>query len=288
MQAPSPSAVVADPTPPPIDNEASTDVWAEQRARRQTALVWVLRLASFAVILLAWQLSADHRIVDPLYSGKPTAIAADLYHGLGDQYLSLARATLYEALVGFVLGVVVGLAIGIVLGRSSFLRRVFDPLVVALNSAPRIALAPLFVVWFGLGPNSRIAISFSLVVFIVLVNTIAGIQAAQREHLLLARVLCFGRWSTFRTFVLPAALPAIFAGLKLGIVYSFLAVVVGEMLIGTGGLGGQMAQQMNLFNTNEFFAMLILLIAITIAISALLSAIETRVLRWRQAELQGL
>lgn len=254
------------------------------RSRERTLVVWLLRLGVLVVWLGAWQLSVTYKLVDPLFAGEPSRIAVELWKGAfgaGHPYLSLAETTLFEMVGGFASGMAVGVALAFLLAQSEIARRVADPFIVAFNATPRIALAPLFLLWFGFGPLSRIALAFSLVFFIALVNTLAGVESADPEHLRLASVLGVGRLAQFRDFLMPAALPAIFAATQLGLVYALLAAVVGEMLQGSAGLGGAMAEASNTLNTDAFFAMLAFLICFGVLLSQGFSGLERRLLRWK-------
>lgn len=245
-------------------------------------IVQALRLLTLVLLIGSWEVLSRTGVINPLYFGKPSEIVPLLAQGIAGDFWADAWVTFYEAMGGFVIGSVLGVLAGLVLTQSKILHDVAGPFIVAFNSMPRIALAPLFIIWFGLGSASRIALGVSLVFFVVLINTLAGAKSADREHLLLARVLGEGRLSTFRKFVLPAAMPSIFAGLQLGLVYAFLAAVVGEMLSGSQGLGGALSLATNTFETDLFFAQLFFLVLLTLAMSQVLKAIEARLLRWKR------
>jgi len=156
-----------------------------------------------------------------------------------------------------------------------------QPFFTAMNSLPRVALAPLFVMWFGIGALSKVALAASLVFFVVLLNTMAGIQGVDRDHLILARSLGATPTQTFLKFILPSAIPSFFAGLELGKIYGFLGTVAGEMLAGEAGIGVRLQAYSGLFQTNEFFAALLLLVLITTTISIVLRAVRVRLLWWQ-------
>lgn len=248
---------------------------------RRAWLTWLLRLGILVLIVLAWQLSSTQGLVSPVYAGTPSKVWPEFLHGVEGSFWGPTGTTVYEALMGFVLGSAAGILVGCLLIQSARALSVAEPFIVGLNAMPRIALAPLFVIWFGLGSTSRIALGFSLVFFVALVNTLAGVKSADRDHLLLARVLGAKRVRTFKVFILPAAMPAIFAGLQLGLVYSFLAAIVGEMLTGNMGLGGQMAYATNTFEMDRFFAQLFFLVLVTVAMSRLFSLFESKLLAWK-------
>lgn len=256
--------------------------------RPRALRLWVLRVATIALIIGSWQFVAVHRMIDINFIGEPTQIWSSFISGFSDGTLMTeARQTLFETAVGFAAGAVAGLLCGLAFSEIPLLGDALQPVITALNSLPRIALAPLFVLWFGIGGLQNIVLAFSLVFFIVLANTSAGLKAAERDHLMLARTLGVKRWSTFRLFVWPNALPTIFAGLELGVVYAFLGTVGGEMLNGSHGLGAGLALAATTFRVNDFFAILLLLVLLSVAISQSLRWIQRRLLRWRLAELRG-
>lgn len=223
----------------------------------------LLQLAALAVLFGSWQLAASTRVLNPAFVSEPSRFFPAFWRGVtrGD-LMGLMGTTLYETVAGFVAASVLGLLAGYVLAESRLADTVTRPFMTGFNSLPRIALAPLFVLWFGLGSTSRIVLIVSLGFFIVAFNTYAGLQSVQRDHLLLARVLGAKRWERFRIFVLPSAAPAVFAGLQLALTYAFLGAVVGEMLTGNQGLGGYLALEMGTFNTTGFFGGLVLLVLV--------------------------
>jgi NitT/TauT family transport system permease protein len=236
----------------------------------------------------SWELFAAVGIVNPQFTSRPTAFSKAFATGLGDgTYWPLLGMTLFEVFAGFLIAVVLGLIAGFALAESKVLDTVSRPFMVGFNNIPRIALAPLFILWFGLGSMSRIVLVVSMAFFIVAFSTKAGMQAANRDHLLLAKTLGASRFQKFTKFVLPAALPATFAGIQLALTYSFMGAVAGEMLSGNQGIGGYLALTMNTFDTDNFFGALMVLVIVSLAFSALLELAERRLLRWRVIEMQG-
>jgi NitT/TauT family transport system permease protein len=190
--------------------------------------------------------------------------------------------TLGETLVGFGLAVIAGSVAAFFLYQWPTLAEVCRPFITALNNLPRIALTPLFVLWLGFGPASRVALVISLSFFVVLLSGLAGLQSANPEHLRLARLLGASRVQSVVTFVLPGALPTYFAGLQLALTYAFLGAVVGEMLAGAGGLGGEIQLSIATYRTDDFFAALLLVAVMATILSALLQLLERRFLGWRE------
>lgn len=258
------------------------------RSRRRAVWLLLARIGAFAVWLGSWQLVGGTHLLNPTFVSYPSQIAVQLYHGFqNNTYWVPLGGTLYETFVGFAVASGLGIAVGALLYESTFLYDVARPFLTAINGIPRIALAPLFVLWFGLGSMSRIVLVFSLAFFIVLSGVYAGLSSADPDLLLLAKFQGASRIQIFLKFTFPGAVPSIFAGLQLALIYSFLGAVVGEMLTGTTGLGAQLQLAESLFKTPAFFAELTVLVAATLVIAALIHLLERRLLRWRTLELRA-
>ncbi len=261
---------------------------SHHRDYHRIATIMALRLGLVVALLGFWQLAATRGWVAQLYVSKPTAIASALGKGLGNgSLLNSLWGTLFEMTIGFGISAVIGLVAGLLLYSSPLLNDVLRPLISAVNSLPRLALAPLFVLWLGLGSASRIALIVTLVVFIIMLTTYAGLQSASRDHLILAKTLGANRRTLFQKFVLPAAVPTIFAGFQLGITYSFLGAVIGEMLSGSTGVGARLALTISTFNTADFFAALFMLMVVATVLATAVRAVEKRLLHWQKFEFRG-
>jgi NitT/TauT family transport system permease protein len=255
---------------------------ARARRRGRRAIIVLGRLLLLLLICGIWELVAREGWTNPVFIGIPSEIAVDYVHALFGKILLVdARATVLATLLGFALATAAGIFAAMVLTQVSILDDIVQPFLTAFNSLPRVALAPLFVMWFGVGAESKVALAASLVFFVVLLNTIAGIQGVDRDHLALARSLGASPWATFWKIKLPSAIPSMFAGIELGMIYGFLGTVAGEMLAGDVGIGVRLQEDSGLFKTSEFFAVLLLLVTITTAISLGLRAIRRRLLRWQ-------
>jgi ABC-type nitrate/sulfonate/bicarbonate transport system permease component len=231
-----------------------------------------------------WQLAATHGLVDPVFTGLPTRIGAAFLKAITGSALTVdARATVTAALIGAGAASLLGIASAFVLAQSDVWRRIFDPYFTVLNGLPRVALAPLFLLWFGIGAMSKITLAASITFFVTFYNTMVGVDSVDRDHLLLARALGASRLQVFLKFVVPSAVPSIFNGLQLGFVYGMLGTVASEMLAGEHGLGVLLTRQAALFQTDDYFATLMLLALATTAISGTMEFIRRRLLRWQRA-----
>lgn len=245
----------------------------------QVALWWV----AIAVILLgSWEWAGKNGYLHPIFFSYPSAIWKALLEGLrGDLITHDLRYTLLAVFLGFISASIAGIATAFLLAQSRFLQRVVSPYFVALNSLPRVALAPLFVMWFGIGLLSHLLMAASLTFFVVLANTSAGIEGIDQDHKLLARLQGASRWQTFRLFIIPSALPSIFVGLELGFIFGMLGTVSGEMIVGEHGLGVRLQKDAGMFNTAGYFATLFVLIVISAILSIITQALKRRLLKWQ-------
>ena len=251
------------------------------RTRRRIVVI-AGRIVLLLIACLIWELAARERWMNPVFIGRPSQIIVDYGRAFTGSVLMVdARATVVATLLGFALATIAGITGAMVLTQITILDEIVQPFFTALNSMPRVALAPLFVMWFGVGIVSKVALAASLVFFVVLLNTMAGIQSVDRDHVTLARTLGASPFAIFLKIKLPSAIPSIFAGIELGMIYGFLGTVAGEMLAGDQGIGVRLQEYSGLFETNKFFAALLLLVTITTAISLGLRAIRRRLLRWQ-------
>lgn len=251
--------------------------------KRESLIIAILQLLALAAFFWAWEWAAVTRAIDPLFIGQPTKIFRFLYEEtfVAGSLLQDAAWTLGETALAFVLGSVAGIAFGLIFVVWPPVERFFSPLFAALNALPRIALAPLFLLWFGLGAPSKVALGLSLTFFIVLSSTVAGARSVEPDWVTLSRMLGANRPQIFFKVTLVSAVPTIFSGLRLGLIYALLGVIGGEIIAAQRGLGQQLTYLAGTFNTNGVFAVLIFLSIIGVALTWIMGAIENYLLRWR-------
>jgi NitT/TauT family transport system permease protein len=250
--------------------------------------IWAIRLAGILIILGSWELCARQKWIDPLFCGQPTKIVKQIGTVVKtDAFWTNLWVTVQETLAAFVIGAGAGIFVGFLFVLFPLLEPAARPLLVATNAMPRIALAPLFVEWFGLGQEARVALGVSLVFFIVLANTYTGLSTTERSLLLLARTLGYRGWHRLTTFVIPGAIPVIFTGLELGLIYSMLGVVAGEFIGGTDGIGTILQYNANTLQTDAFFAVLTMLVLVATFMQQILAVLERWLLRWHVVEMRG-
>jgi NitT/TauT family transport system permease protein len=254
-----------------------------QEQRRQAWRILLLQIFSVVVFLLLWEWVSREKWIDPLFIGQPTRIFAYLYRAIAVDHTLIAESgwTLASTAVAFILGSAAGIAFGLLFVLYPPAEKFLDPMFSALNALPRIALAPLFLLWFGLGPASKIALGFSLTFFIVLTSTVAGARSVDSDWLTLSRMLGASRTTIFFKVTLISAVPTIFSGLRLGMIYALLGVIGGEIIASQHGLGQLLAYLAGTFDTNGVFGVLFFLALLGVALTKLMGSIEDHLLRWK-------
>jgi NitT/TauT family transport system permease protein len=253
----------------------------QSKARRR-ALVYGLRLLAVVAILVGWELVVRWGLVPEFYVSRPYKVLAFLMsYVTGPNFIPDTLATIRETLTGFVLGAAFGILGGLLLGRFALLELVTRPFVAAIQSLPKVALAPMFILWFGLGSQSKIFLGAVVVFFIVLVSTEAGVRAVERDILMTTRALAATNRQLYLKVVLPGSLPGIFAGLRLGAVYALLAAIVGEMIAAREGWGLRITYYSQTFEAAGVFSILIVIGVFASLFGGALIYAERRLLRWQ-------
>lgn len=238
----------------------------------------------FAVLLIAyWEFHVRFFEVDALLLPPPSKIAVSFWNGIASGlFLSHFGITIYRALSGFLIAMVGGIALGALITQFKFIEKTVYPWVVALQTVPKIAIAPLILVWCGYGSLSKIVTATLVAFFPVLVNTIIGLRSCEQGKLDLMRSLKAGRWLTFRMVQLPNALPFIFAGLSVAVVFSILGALVGEFVGSKDGIGFLILDANYQLNIPRVFALLILLAAYGISCHLLLRFAHRKLVFWNE------
>lgn len=269
--------------------EASTaDVAAQTPTARRTWLhsrrvVWIGRLALLAALLAIWEMLARTNVLPAAFIGQPSVFLPFLVARLADGSMAHGIGeTLAATLAAFVIGGIAAIVTALLLTVSPLTKELVDPFLDAMNALPRVALVPLFIVWFGLGALSKIVSGISLMYFILLYSTLAGAQSVDPDHIQLARSLGLSKQRIFLRIVIPTAVPSIFAGLRLGLVYTLLGVVTAELIAGGRGLGSMISYYSNTFDANGVFAVLLVLVVLSYGLSGLMTRIERRLTRWQR------
>lgn len=256
--------------------------------RRQRLFVGrVLLLVGF---LALWQLGAPALGIPTFLLPTPLAIGNALGTGLlasplaADSFYFHAGVTLTQGFVGVAIGGLVGLMLGTLLAYSSVAERLVLPYIMGFQSVPKVAIAPLIIIWFGLGMESKIVLVCLLAFFPLLINSLVGFKSVDPERLELMAGLTATRWQTFKTVSIRSALPAIFAGFEMAILFAITGSIVGEFLGGQAGLGVLIQRTQRSFNLAGTFAALIFLASCGVAVTFALRAIRKRILFWAAAQ----
>lgn len=264
-------------------DQLGESILQDARRERLRRAIWVnvIRLLALAIFVGGWQLSVALGLVQKQIVSKPSAIWSALveYFRSGTIYPDL-WATLEATILGLAVGAAVGIALGVILAKLPMFERAFSPYLTLLNALPRPALAPIFLVWFGLGVTSKVTVAASLVVFVLLLNTISGIRAVDPDISNLGSSLAISSWQRFWYIDFPSSLPFIVAGLRLGAVYSVLGVIVTEMVASYRGLGQQLVLATNNIQMDQAFAVILIAGAIAVVLNGSISYCE-RLLRRR-------
>jgi NitT/TauT family transport system permease protein len=258
---------------------------AKSAFRRRRGTIWAIRIALVVLWLVSWELTATY-LIDPFFYSKPSAVwnrlvewfTAETSQGSIWEQISY---TLQEAVAGFVLGALAGVVLGILLGRSRLLAEICAPFIKAANAVPRIVLASLFVIWFGLGMSSKIATAFVLVFFAVFFNAFQGAREVDRNLINNARILGAGRFQVLTTIVVPSATSWILASLHSAFGFALIGAVVGEFTGADKGLGLLINRSQGTFDAAGIYAGMIVITVIALLAEWLLTMAENRLLKWR-------
>jgi NitT/TauT family transport system permease protein len=239
------------------------------------------RLALLLGFLLVWQLSVQFGFADSAFVSSPLAVWQALVRLFTEAgILSHLLTTAFEVAASFCASVVLGVLGAVFLDRSERARNLLGPYIAALNSMPRIALGPIFILWFGIEMASKVVLATSLGFFIMLMSTLGGLRTVDRDMLLMSRLYGASNVQLFWHVRLPWALPSVFAGLKLTLIYCTGGAVVGEMIAAKSGLGVLVQTYSSQFDVAAVLAVMVILILAVVLLSALLEQLEHRLLRW--------
>lgn len=241
------------------------------------------------VALLLAEVGSRRGIISPLMLPAPTAVWNALVDGFrtGIFWRHLV-STLTATALGFGVAMSAGFLIGGVLAVFHRLERIFYPFIVAFQTLPKIAVAPLIIIWFGFGNASKITIIAIVSFFPILVNTMQGLRLRERERFELANSLGATKWQVFRYIRFPASLPYVFAGLHVGAIFALIGAVVAEFVGARAGLGVLLIQQKALFNVPAVYAVLVILMFVGLVLHAIMLAIERKATFWAQEDTAAL
>jgi sulfonate transport system permease protein len=243
-------------------------------------LLWQALLG--VAILGAWQGLANAGKLDRFFFSRPSDVAARIVQWLrtGSIWPHLV-VTLEEAALAFVLGASAGVVLGFALARAPRIGALLDPYIRLLNALPRVVLAPIFLLWFGLGIWSKVALGITVVFFIVFFNTHQGVRDVDRVVVNNARMLGASEWQLVRHVLVPSAMTWVFSSLNISVGFAMIAVVVGEYLGAARGVGYLISQAEGTFDTTGVFAGMAVLSAVVLMVGWGVSRLERWLLRWK-------
>ena len=267
MEVAPPIAEVEDLGPPP-------------RARSKA---WIVRLISIAVVIGAWEIFG--RQVNPLFMSYPSAIASAAVGlaGTGELWVALG-SSVQTLLLGFVIASSIGVVLGLLIGRYRMVDAATDWLVNALYATPLVAVIPLVTLWFGLGDAAKLFIVSILAVFPVLINTAAGVRNVPSALVDVGTAFAANERQVFLKIILPAALPYMMTGLRLGIGRAIIGMVVAEFFTAITGLGAMIVKYGNAYDTASMFVPILLLMLMGVGITSLVRKIESMIAPWRASD----
>jgi NitT/TauT family transport system permease protein len=242
---------------------------------------WLRQLVAFAVLLAVWEAAGRANLLNPLYLPNPSRIGAALVDLFADGRIwPHLNATFTAAFGGLALGVAVGITLGVIAALVRFIAELIEPVMSVLNAIPRVILAPLFVIWLGIGLASKVALSFILVAVLIFFTVFSGIRQVDRR--LVERVITLGgsRWSVVRHVYLPSVAAWVLGNLKIAVGFAFTGACVGEFVAATHGLGYLLSFAQSTYNAALMFALILLILLVVLLIFALAGRLEKFLLRW--------
>jgi NitT/TauT family transport system permease protein len=252
-------------------------------ARRMRFFRGIAHAAFLTLFLGTWEWAVQQGFLNRTFYGQPSSIALFLWENFiitGKLWAELGWS-LAATFAAFALASAAAVSLGLLFVMFPSLEEFTEPYLSAVNAMPRIALAPLFLLWFGLGIGSKIALGFSLAFFIVLSSTVAGIRGVNSDHVTLTRTLGAKGSQMFFFITLPSAVPVIFSGLRLGLIYALLGVIGGEIIAAENGLGQVLAYLAATFNMNGVMGLLLVLALLGLGVTWAMTKVERYLLRWQ-------
>ena len=245
------------------------------------SFAWLRQLTALAVLLVVWQAAGYAGMLNPLYMPTPLQIWAALVELFGDGRIwPHIQATFTAALVGLALGIVVGIILGVLGALITPVAELLEPVMLLLNAIPRVILAPLFVIWFGIGLGSKVALAFILVAVVIFFTVFTGIRQVDRKLVERIVTLGGGRWDLLRHVYLPSVAAWVLGNLKVAVGFAFTGAVVGEFVAASRGLGYLLSFAQSTYNASLMLAIVLLIMAVVLVIFALAGRLEKRLLRW--------
>src|SRR5450830_633946 len=275
----------------PGTSDAEIEAKAAKAARQRISAVYFWRYFILVFFLGGWELAVKFKLLDPFFFSSPWAIVMRLVEWIvdgtseGPLWFHL-WVTMEESLLGFFSGSIAGIVAGIALGRNRMLSDVFSIYIKVINSVPRVVLAPIFIMIFGLGLTSKVALSFVMVFFVVFSNAFQGVREADRNLLANAQILGAKDWQLTRAVIIPSAMSWIFASLHVSFGFAIVGAIVGEFVGARHGIGLLINIAKGSFDSAGMYAAIVIIMVVALAAEYLMTIIENHLAKWRPAPLQ--
>ncbi|HEY2245340.1 MAG TPA: ABC transporter permease [Xanthobacteraceae bacterium] len=243
---------------------------------------WVRQIVALLVLLALWEAAGRAGMLNPLYLPSPSQIGAALFDLFSDGRIwPHLEATFTAALGGLALGIAVGIVLGVAAALVRLVAELLEPVMTLLNAVRRVILAPLFVIWLGIGLASKIALSFILVAVLIFFTVFTGIRQVDRR--MVERVITLGgdRWALVRHVYLPSVTAWILSNLKIAVGFGFTGALVGEFVAATRGLGYLLSFAQSTYNAALMFALIFLILVVVLLIFGIAGRLEKYLLRWQ-------
>jgi NitT/TauT family transport system permease protein len=271
---------------------AADTVWFEHVSWIDSIPRSVAMIGLFVVFIALWQFLTTLNIISPIILPTPLEVAEDLiFVGAnlvsGDYMLGALWITTKEVIYGFALAIAIGFSLGVLVGETAFGERAVMPYLVAIDTMPKIAFAPLFVAWLGFDIASKVALAAFIATFPIVVATAAGLHAADDNARMLFKTMGAGRWQTLVKMKLPTGLPHIFTGLKIASVGVMAGAITGEFLGGGKGFGELIRISASQLNTPRVFSLILYLSLLGLALFASVTWVQRRFVFWHRAEVRA-
>jgi len=242
---------------------------------------WLRQIAALAFVLLVWEAAGRFHLLNPLFVPSPSQIGAALAELFDSGRIwPHLEATFTAALGGLGIGIVVGILLGVLAALIPFIAELIEPVMTVLNAIPRVILAPLFVIWLGIGLASKVALAFILVAVLIFFTVFGGIRQVDRR--LVERIITLGgtRWSLVRHVYLPSVAAWVLSNMKVAVGFAFTGACVGEFVAATRGLGYLLSFAQSTYNSALMFALIFLILVVVLAIFWIAGRLEKHLLRW--------
>lgn len=262
---------------------AGTSAAPSRRRRRATAPGWIYPVGAVALAVMGWDFAIRIFDIKPFILPPPLAVVDAIIRDWPGLMVN-AWVSLQEVLAGFALSVAVGVPLALVIASWPLVEKATYPLLVGSQAVPKIAIAPLFIIWLGFGIGPKVIMAFLIAIFPIVINTVIGLRSIEIEKLYLSRSMGASRWQTFFKIRLPNAMPNIFGGLKLAITLSVTGAIVGEFLGTDRGLGRVIVVANGNLDTAGMFAAIVVLTAMAVTLFLIVDTCERFVVRWHVSQ----